>query len=156
MALIKWEPRSTQLDPLRNLRGEVDRLFDNFFRGWPRPWTAGWVATQAAFVPACDLKETEKEFVVTAELPGFSKESLEVTVTEDAVTIKGQLRADKESQEEGYHLRESASSSFQRVIPLPGAVLPDHASARLKDGVLTLTLPKAEPSRTKGVKVAVD
>lgn len=156
MALIKWEPRRTGLDPFRSLRGEVDRLFEDAFRGWPKPWAFGWPAASLdSFVPAVNLKETETQFIVTAEVPGFSKEKLDVTVTQEGVTIKGERTDESERTEEGYYFRESSSGSFQRAIPLPGAVMPDQATAKLEDGVLTLTLPKAKPSRAKGVKIDV-
>lgn len=155
MALVKWEPKRTQLDPFRNLRDEVDRLFEDFGRGWPRPWGVGWPSAPEAFSPAVNLQETPKEYVITAEVPGFPKDRLEINVTEDAVTIRGERKEEKESKEGGYHLRESSSGSFQRVLALPGAVLADQAKAKLEDGVLTLTLPKAAPKESKGVRIKV-
>lgn len=156
MALIKWEPRRIRNTPLGSLRGEVDRLFDDFFRGWPTPWASGWPAPgPEAFCPAVDLRETAEEYVVTAQVPGFSKEKLDVTVAEDSVTIKGEREEAAEHGKEGYYFRESSGGSFQRVIPLPGAVLPDKATARLEDGVLTLSLPKARPTQARGVKIEV-
>ncbi|RMG96386.1 MAG: Hsp20/alpha crystallin family protein [Candidatus Dadabacteria bacterium] len=157
MALIKWEPKSKQVDPFRSLRQEVDRIFDDFFRSWSRPWGAGLPAlAEGGFVPSVDLKETDKEFVLTAEVPGVSKDELDVTITEDSVTIRGERKAEKEEKNENYHYRETAYGSFQRVVPLPAEVVPDKAKAKLKDGVLTLTLPKAEPAKPKGVKVKVE
>jgi len=156
MALVKWEPKKTQLEPLRGLREEVDRLFEDFFRGWPRP-LGGWPGSAAeGFSPAVDLKESDKDYVLTAEVPGFSKDKIEITISEDSVTVKGERKEEKEEKKEGYYLRESSSGSFHRVVPLPGKVLADKAGASLKDGVLTLTLPKAEPAKTKGVKVKVE
>ena len=156
MALIRWEPRSRQLDPFRNLREEVDRIFDDFFRSWSRPWS-GWLEpTRAGFVPSVDLKETDEEFIITAEVPGVSKDELDVTITEDSVTLRGERREEKEHKEGDYHYRETSYGSFQRVIPLPGEVVADKAKAKLKDGVLTLVLPKAQPARSKGVQIEVE
>lgn len=156
MALVKWEPRGTRLTPFQGLRGEVDRIFDDFFRGWPRPWPARWPADALeAFSPAVNVKETDAEIVVTAEVPGFTKEKLGVTVTEDSVTLKGDHEEETERKEQGYFLREASRGSFQRVIPLPAAVVPEQAAAKLENGVLVLTLPKASPAQSKGVKVEV-
>lgn len=158
MALIPWEPRRRELEPFRGLRDEVDRLFEDFFRGWARPpWSArGLAPAQGEFSPNVDLKETEKEFTLTAELPGLTKEELDVTIAQDSITLKGERREEKESREGSYHYRETSYGSFQRVIPLPGEIKADKAKATLKDGVLTLTLPKAEPSKATHVKVKVE
>jgi HSP20 family protein len=156
MALIKWEPRR-EMEPLRSLRDEVDRLFDSFFRGWPRPWSGeSLLPGLGEFAPSIDLKEDDKELVLTAELPGIAKENLDVNITEDSVTIKGERKEDKEEQAKGYHFRESSYGSFHRVIPLPVEVVADKATAKLKDGVLTLNLPKSKASKRKGVQIKVE
>lgn len=157
MALVKWEPRSGEIGPVRSLRQEVDRLFEDFFRGWPKPWTGGWATQEeGAFAPAVDLKETEKEFVLTAEVPGLQKDDLDVNIMAESVTIRGERREEKESKEQSYYYKESSYGSFQRVIPLPAPILAEKAKAKLKDGVLSLTLPKAEPSKSKAIKIKVE
>jgi len=157
MALIKWEPRLGELQPVRGLRQEVDRLFDEFFRGWPKPWTGGLLPQEeGAFAPVVDLKETEKEFVLTAEVPGMQKDQLDVNIMEESVTIRGERQEEKETKEQSYYYKESSYGSFQRVVPLPARILADKAKAKLKDGVLTLNLPKAEPSKSKAVKIKVE
>ncbi len=157
MALIKWEPRYGELEPVRSLRQEVDRLFEDFFRGWPRPWAGSMLTTaEGAFAPTIALRETEKDLVLTAEVPGLQKEDVDVNILEQSVTIRGERKEEKETKEQNYHYRESSFGSFQRVVPLPVPVVAEKAKATLKDGVLTLTLPKAEPSKPKGVKIKVD
>ena len=156
MALIKWQPQR-ELEPFRGLREEVDRLFEDFFRGWPRAWTGeAALPARGEFVPKVDLKETDKEFVLSAELPGIEKEELEVNITEDSVSIKGERKLEKEEKDEGYYFRESTYGSFQRVVPLPSEVVAEKAKAKLKDGVLMLTLPKSEESKRKGVPIKVE
>ncbi len=153
MSLIRWEPQTRALDPFHGLRDEVDRLFEDFFRGVPSPWReAGGSETR---VPSVDLKETDDAFVLTAELPGVGKDELDLTVAEDRVTLSGERRREDEKKGENYHYRETIYGRFQRVVPLPDRILADKAEARLKDGVLTLTLPKAEPARTREVKVEI-
>lgn len=157
MALVKWEPRVGELEPVRSLRQEVDRLFEDFFRGWPRPWSGGLLAAEeGAFAPKVDLKETEKELVLSAEVPGLQKEDLGVNIMEDSVTISGERKAEKETKKEGYYYKETSQGAFQRVIPLPCPIVADKAKAKLKDGVLTLTLPKAAPSKTRSVEIKVE
>ena len=157
MALTKWEPRSGELQPVRSLRQEVDRLFEDFFRGWPRPWTGGWLGQEeGTFAPVVNLKETEKEFVLTAEVPGLQKDQLDVNIMEESVTIRGERKEEKETKEQSYYYRESSFGSFQRVVPLPAPIVADKAKATLKDGVLSLTLPKAEPAKSRAVKIKVE
>ncbi|MDW7712234.1 MAG: Hsp20/alpha crystallin family protein [Deferrisomatales bacterium] len=157
MALIKWEPRYGELEPVRSLRQEVDRLFEDFFRGWPRPWAGSLLGqAEAAYAPSIDLRETDKELVLTAEVPGLRKEDVDVNIQEQSVTIRGERKEEKETKEQSYYYRESSFGSFQRVVPLPVPVAAEKAKAKLKDGVLTLTLPKAEPSKPKGVTIKVD
>jgi HSP20 family protein len=155
MALIH---RGRGLEPFRGLRDEVDRLFEDFFRGWGRsPWVGrGLVTAGQEFLPSVDLREGVQEFTVTAEIPGLSKEELNVTITEDSVTLKGERKEESEKEKASYHYKETAYGAFQRVIPLPAKIKPDEAKARLKDGVLTLTLPKAEASKGKQVTVTVE
>jgi HSP20 family protein len=158
MALIRWEHKGRDLEPLRGLRDEVDRLFEDFFRGWGHsPWAGRDMATAGReFLPSVDLREGDQEFTVTAEMPGLSREELNVTITEDSVALKGERKEVSEKEKASYHYKETAYGVFQRVIPLPAKIKPDEAKARLKDGVLTLTLPKAERSKRKQVTVTVE
>jgi HSP20 family protein len=108
------------------------------------------------FFPAVNLKETENEYVITAEVPGLKKGELDVNVGEDNVTLKGERKEEKEEKKENYHYKEAVYGAFERVIPLPGTIKSAEAKAQLKDGVLTLTLPKAEATKKKEIKVKVD
>lgn len=160
MALVKWEPKRRELEPFRGLRDEVDRLFEEFFRGWPRPFAPAWPARgaesgQGEFWPTVNLKETNDEFVLTAELPGLEKKELNLSLTEDSVTLKGERRAEKETKEENYHYQETSFGTFERVVALPGRIKPAEATAKLKDGVLTLTLPKAEETKKREIRIEV-
>lgn len=164
MALVKWEPKRREVEPIRGLRDEVDRLFDQFFRGWGGPFAPGWPgarwpalsAETPEFLPVVNLKETQDDYVVTAEVPGLDKKELEITLTDDSVTLKGERKAEKNADEENYHYQEASYGRFERLVSLPGRIKTVDAKARLKDGVLTLTLPKAEESKRKEVKVKVE
>ena len=162
MALIRWRPSETE--PIQSFREEVDRLFEDFCSGWgrtrsarPAPRWAGDLAGEGeGLFPKVDLAETETEFVVRAEVPGVSKDDIEITVGESSVTLKGRLREERETRGERYYARASTYGSLQRVIPLPGEIVAHEAKAQLKEGVLTITIPKARPSKPRAVRVRVE
>lgn len=160
MAITKWEPRG-EIAPLRSMREEMDRLFEEFFHGmgtlrpsWMmRPFA--WAPEAGGFIPNVNLKETDEAYILSAELPGLSKEKLDISVTEDEVTLKGERKEMKEEKGENWHRHESAYGAFQRSIPLPGTVNANMAEAKMRDGILTLTLPKSEEAKKRGVKITV-
>ncbi len=140
---------------------EMDRLFDAFFprRGWMRPmwerpmWGEMMAGMEARF-PKMDVLDKEEEIVVRAELPGLSKDELDITLMGDSLTIKGQSRHEKKEEEKGrYFRREISSESFERRIILPAAVDAEKVKSSFKDGVLELVLPKLE--KVKQHKISV-
>jgi HSP20 family protein len=124
---------------LRTLRREVDDVWKGFFGG-------DWLSTkeeEKSFVPSVDFKETEGGYELIAEVPGLKPEEIEVTLTGDLLTIKGEKREEREKDEGEYHLVERRFGSFYRSFRLPEEVERGGLSAVRKDGVLTVTLPKA-------------
>ncbi len=99
-----------------------------------------------------DVRAEEDTFVITAWVPGVSAEDLRIEILDDTVTLEGTFKAD---DEDGYLVREIPRGAFQRVITLPTALEPGEAEAELKDGVLTLRVPKAKAVRPKAIKVKV-
>ncbi len=140
--LIRWEPARD----IVSLREAMDRLFDDAFTR-PFGMTAGLQA------PAVDLYQTDKEVVVRASLPGLKAEDVQISVTGDLLTLRGEFKEKEEKKEKAYHLREQRYGSFERTIGLPTQVLADKAKAEFEDGVLTVTLPKAEEVRPKTITV---
>ncbi len=146
--------RSTAITPFE----EMERLFENFFpRSLLRPvqWP-DWAELAAPFEgrsPKVDVIERDDEVVVRAELPGVSKEDIDLSLSDDSLTIKATTRKEQESEEGDYHRREIVQGSFARTIALPAAVQGDKAKASFKDGVLELTLPKAAPAQRHTIKV---
>jgi HSP20 family protein len=151
--------------PVRSLRNEVDRLFDDFMLGFDpfgrgiieRP--AGWVAEmteKGMAMPAVDLSETDTGFMVKAEMPGISKDHVTISVREDSITIRGEQKEEKEKKEERYHLRETYQGYFERTLPLPGMVEASKATAKMEDGVLVVMLPKKPEAISKGVELKVN
>jgi len=137
------------------LQDEMNRLFDRFFHGFPTPWSEGPEWAGGGFTPRVDVSETDNDVRVTAELPGLDEKDIEVSVTRDALTIRGEKKEEKETKKEGYFHAERYFGSFQRTIPLPRDVVTDKAEAAFRKGVLTITLPKTEEVKSETRKVQV-
>jgi HSP20 family protein len=106
--------------------------------------------------PAVDISETEKEIVVKAEIPGIDPGDLDVSLSGDVLTIRGEKKQDKVEKEEGRHRVERVFGSFSRSFTLPVPVQEDEIQAGYKNGLLTLTLPKAESAQKKSIKINVE
>ena len=100
-----------------------------------------------------DVSENENEFVVKASLPGIRPEDVQITVHGDMLTIRGEIKAEEEKKEEHFHLRERRYGQFQRTVRLSAPIRADQAQANFENGVLTLTLPKAEEAKPKQIKI---
>jgi HSP20 family protein len=135
---------------------EFDRMVENFFpRGWLRPFRAEWPALPAfeAMLPRVDVIDREDHVAVRAELPGVKKEDLDISITADAVTIKGGTRREEKEERGDYYCCEISRGAFARTIALPCSVNTDKAKASFTDGILELTLPKAEEAKRRVIKV---
>jgi HSP20 family protein len=150
--------------PIDDLRREVDRLFENFGRGfWATPfgrplfdveptWPA---ALRWPGAPAVDIVERDDKYELTAELPGLDEKDIEVKVVEDGLTIKGEKQEEKEEKKKGYHLKERRFGAFERSFQLPKGVDADKIDARFEKGVLMVTLPKKPEAKKATKKIAV-
>ncbi|MGQ9515792.1 MAG: Hsp20/alpha crystallin family protein [Anaerolineae bacterium] len=143
MSLMRWQP----FEELMSLRDAMDRLFEESIV-WPRSWLA-----PAAQNFAVDIYETKDDVVVKASLPGAKPEDVEVSVVGDTLTIKGEVKEEKDIKEENYIRKERRYGSFCRSFTLPVSVNPDKATAEFENGVLTLTLPKAEEVKPKTIAI---
>jgi len=130
------------------LRDVFDRLFDESFF---RPLRV--VGDGRDIVPLVNLVSTPEEVLLTVALPGIRPEDVDITVTEEAVTISGKHHEEIERKEAGYHLRELAEGTFTRTIALPMPIKSAEGKATFKDGLLTLTLPKAQAVKPYHVTV---
>ena len=142
-------------NPFENFQREMNRLFDDFFRGFGTPARYGEGVFGGAAVPRVDVSETETEYEVTAELPGLEEKDVEVLLDENLLTLRGEKRAEREERDTNYYLAERSFGSFRRTIPFPVEVDPDRVEARFKNGVLTVRLPKAEPARSQAKRIQV-
>lgn len=136
---------------LFDLRSDLDEIFDELMEA-PFFSTPSWFGN----FPAVDVAETENEVIVKAELPGIDPKNLEVHVTEDSLDIKGEIKDEWEERDVGYCRRERYCGTFERTIALPAKVKQDEVKAQYKDGILTITLPKVEPSKPKARKVEIE
>jgi HSP20 family protein len=137
---------------------DMDRLFEDFKTDWENAFLVPKAfATDLIRQPLVDLADNGKEYVVKAELPGIKKEDLNIEITENNIEISGEMRSEQkeEDKDKGFLKRERRYASFFRSLPLPEAVLTEKAEAELKDGVLTVKLPKAAPPEKKTKKVQV-
>lgn len=130
-------------DPFQAFRGEMDRLFDDFLVGVPALSNMRHsLPTGQVITPALDVKETEKELVVKADLPGIDEKDVQLTLQDGVLSIRGEKKSEHKDERENYHVVERSYGSFQRVIRLPDTVDEDKVEARFDKGVLTITLPK--------------
>lgn len=142
MAIIKWEP----FEGLVNLQDRVNRLFEETWGSLTRREDRGWA-------PAVDIYEDEKELVFKAELPDVDEKDIEVNITDNLLTIKGEKKREREEKKGTYHLIESSYGSFTRSFSLPNNVDRDKASARYEKGILKITLPKKEGAKPKKIEI---
>lgn len=159
--LVPWQgsqvrtPSRMSENPITALRREMDTLFDDFFGGFP--WSSGALleGRVGSFSPRVEIKETDKEVIVRAELPGMSEKDLDVSYTDNHLTIRGEKKRHEEKNEEDRYYCEASYGSFERLIPLTVEIDQDKVDASMKDGVLTIRLPKTPQAQKRTVKVGV-
>jgi len=154
-ALVPWRSNRSQTpamrgddDPFLSFRREMDRTFDQFFDGLPAR-SGGW----SSILPVVDVDETEREMIVTAELPGVSDKDIEVNLAGDTLTIKGEKKTEKEDKNGGYS--ERRYGSFTRSLRLPFEVKDENVEAKFKDGVLSIRVPKPAEMQKSVRKIEV-
>ncbi|HJQ16395.1 MAG TPA: Hsp20/alpha crystallin family protein [Allosphingosinicella sp.] len=143
--------RGNDAHPLLSLHREVNRVFDDVFRGFGLPAFAGF--DRAAGWPHVELGETDKELRITAELPGLDEKDVEITVEDGALTLRGEKRSEVEDKDRGYS--ERSYGRFERRIGLPKDVDRDKATATFSNGVLTVTLPRTEAANENVRRISI-
>jgi HSP20 family protein len=159
--LIPWNKnnrglamRRSATDPFNSLHREIDRVFDDFMADWPGRMSL-MSRPLEQFMPAVEIKEIDKEFRITAELPGMEEKDLEVMYADGGLTIKGEKQKEHTEEEGNYYHSECQYGTFERMIPLPAEVNPDKAKASFKNGVLKITLPKTEEARSHKKTISI-
>ncbi len=144
-SLTRWNP----FREMMSLRNEIDRLFDQTLSlDWP-------MESRLFGELAIDLSETADNYVVKASIPGIEPKDLDITVTDNVLTIKGEFKEEKEEEGKQWHIRERRTGSFSRSVRFPVAVKGNDVVAEYHNGVLTLTVPKAEEVKPKRIAVKV-
>ncbi|MBP6914870.1 MAG: Hsp20/alpha crystallin family protein [Smithellaceae bacterium] len=141
--------------PFYSLQREMNNLFDSFFRGFDIAPRRFYDSVLKGFSPSVDVKENDKEFIIRAELPGVEEKDVEVTVTNDSVTIKGEKKEEREDKDKNYYYMERAYGSFHRVIPLTAEIEVNKAEASFKNGVMDIKIPKSQSVQAKGIKIPI-
>ncbi len=155
--LIPWarkddggDPRENDTNPIAALQRDMNRVFENF---WSRfgevdwPWGGGEAKS--------DVVETDGAIEVSIELPGMEMKDIDVTVTDDMLTVKGEKKVEREEEKKGYYLSERSYGAIYRTIPLPPGVDPDKAEATFRNGVLTVRLPQTPEAQARAKHIDV-
>ncbi|MEB3279177.1 MAG: Hsp20/alpha crystallin family protein [Lyngbya sp.] len=145
MPLMRWEP----LREIDSLQREMNRLFDSFTSDTSIEQTRG------SFVPAAEMHETPDAIHLKLEVPGMEAKDIDIQASAEAVSISGERKSEIKTEEKGTTRTEFRYGKFRRVIPLPVRIQNTNVTADYKDGILTLTLPKAEEEKNRVVKVSL-
>ncbi len=146
MSLARWDP----FTELRRMREDLDR----FFGAGPSTSLATWMGETVA--PPIDVYEQDNNIMVKANLPGLRKEDINITATDDSISLSGESRREEEAKEGGFYRRERQMGKFFRTIPMPAEINPDQVKASFKDGVLEISAPKAAEEKAKEKKVQIE
>jgi HSP20 family protein len=150
--MTRWSSEVPAFRGLESLRRDMNRMFDEFFRGdiladesfFGRDWT-----------PPVDVVENDNAFILKAELPGMNKDDVKITLENNLLTIRGEKKNETEKKEGNFHRVERSYGMFERSFTIPGTITASEIDAQYKDGILTLTLPKAAEAKPKLIDVKV-
>jgi HSP20 family protein len=142
--------------PYLSLQHDMNRAFENFFRTFEMDMMTPFSdLSESMFHPRVEVKESSADVRVSVELPGIDEKDLDVSISDNYLTIKGEKREEKEDNSSGYHRMERSYGSFHRSIPFPCEIDKDKAEAMFKRGVLTVLLPKTVSSQQQVKKIAI-
>jgi HSP20 family protein len=155
MSVMRWrnqglEPWSSARD-IDEVQSEMNRLFDSFFG---RPTQSG--VSERVWAPVADMHETKDELVIKLDLPGMNEKDIQLSITGDLLSVRGQRLQTQEVKEESYYRSERWAGRFERTFQLPIPVQTEKVRATYRDGVLTVTLPKVEEVKPKDIKIDVE
>ena len=145
MTLVKWHP-TTALRPWNNF----DRIYREFFNE-----DSNLDRSSNNWTPSVDISEDDNKYSVSADLPGVDKKNVHINVKENVLTVTGERIVENSADSANYHRRERLSGTFKRCFRLPELVIEDKISAKFKNGILTIDLPKAEIAKPKEIEIKV-
>jgi len=150
-SLVRWDP----FQDLAAVQRDMGRMF-NDLGGWMMPWPRRHLEGEMLMLtPTVDVLRRGEDMLIRAELPGVKPDELDISVTQNTLTIKGGRREEHETKDEDYYVRESSFGTFERTIRLPEGAEIDHIKAEFTDGVLEITVPKAAPTEPETHHVAI-
>jgi HSP20 family protein len=156
MTVIRWRPFGQTLDrwdpsrEMSDLQTEVNRLFGTFLGRSPLA-----SVSDSVWVPPVDMHETKDELVISTELPGVTEKDIQLSITGDVLSLRGERKGQEEASDRAHHRSERWYGKFERTIQLPIPVQADRVKATFRDGVLTITLPKVEEIKPKQIKIDI-
>lgn len=142
MTLVRYRPFRDML----SLQEEVNRVFDSLVR-------PGDAQRGDLWSPTCDVRETESDYVVRAELPGVNRDAVKISMINNTLVLRGEKKQEEEEKKGTWHHVERTYGSFERMFSLPTAVAVDKIKATYKEGVLEITVPKAEEARPREIRI---
>jgi HSP20 family protein len=148
MTLVRWAP----FRDLLNIQDEMNRMFNNAFARFPEKGEG----SAMLWAPLVDIVETDDEITVVAEIPGMKKEDVKISIQDDVLTLKGEKKQEKESNQKNFQRVERSYGVFERSFSLPSSIQSDKVKASYKDGLLTIHLPKAEEAKPKEISISVN
>jgi HSP20 family protein len=147
------EPRGAEQNPIATLQRDMNRAFESFWSQASRSF--GGLTGFGHGVPRSDVVETDDGIEVSIELPGLDEKEVEVTLTDEALTIRGEKKIERREEKRGYYVSERSYGSIYRSIPLPAGVDSEKAEATFRNGVLTVRLPQSPEAKAKVKRIAV-
>ncbi|SPH17470.1 Spore protein SP21 [Defluviimonas aquaemixtae] len=147
-------PEGREPNPLAVLQRDINNVFESFWQKVESGWN-GRSNVVGMFGPSTDVSETDKNVEVTVELPGMTDKDIDISLSGDAMTIRGEKKVEHEEKRKGLYMSERAYGAFYRTIPLPPGVDTDKADAKFRNGVLTVTLPKTPEAQAKVKRIPV-
>ncbi len=143
--LVKWNPRRSLL----NINDDLDRMFEEFMS------TRMLEPTTMEISPRVNVEENDNEWILTAELPGVTKDDIELNFRDNILTLSGEKKIEKEDKKKNYHHVERSYGRFSRSFAINSSIVTDKIDAKFKDGILTVVLPKAEEEKPKLIDIKV-
>lgn len=147
-------PTSREHNLFQSLQKEMNKLLEEF-KGNLGFAAGAWTEPMSDFHAKVNVKDNDKELIVTADLPGVELKDIDVSVTDSTIVIRGEKKVEKEESDKGYYRMERCYGSFHRILPLPCAIEKGEVNATYKDGVLTVTLPKSKEIQKNQQKIEV-
>jgi HSP20 family protein len=148
MAIVRWRP----FRDVVSIQDEMNQLFENLFGH--TSVRAGW--TNGVWNPSVDVSEDEDSVILRAEIPGMTKEDVKISIQDGVLTLRGEKKQEKEENDRNYHRIERNYGAFCRSFQLPTSVKSEKVKATYKDGVLSITLPKAEEVKPKEIPISIE